>query len=208
MAKKNDKCPPQGRVGADRPKPQIRLNKNNGLQGKNDRSMPKSKVFDPDGNPTPRRKRTIRTAKAIIDGSSLPIGRRRFAYRSLRRAGQPVREAKRIVQQYEADVIGVERDADQLVDLSDVQELRVKLIRRDYGIWSPHTDYLARMENDILTDGMSWEEFKRRSVVVMKMVQPLEKSFRKAEYKLARTGEWTPMEKWSQRAPEEGENDE
>jgi len=105
-------------------------------------------------------------------------------------ASQPIAEAKRIVVQHKTDRHGLELVRDREVDLSDVQELRVKLIRRDKGIWSPHTDYLYRMERDILTKGMTKGEFKRRSATVLKMEQPLNKKFRNAEWKLARTGEW------------------
>jgi hypothetical protein len=67
------------------------------------------------------------------------------------------------------------------IDLSDVQELRTKLIRRDYGIWSPHTDYLHRMEKDILSGDMDLVEFKRRASVLLNMEQALSKEFLKAE---------------------------
>lgn len=105
---------------------------------------------------------------------------------------QPVVEAKRIVDQDKTDRHGLELVRGREVDLSDVQELRVKLIRRDKGIWSPHSYYLHRMERDILTAGMTKDEFKRRSAVALNMEQPLKlrKKFRNAEWKFTRTGEW------------------
>jgi hypothetical protein len=190
MAKKNDKCPPQGRVGADRPKPQIQSRKTNTYSGKNDHFPRRSRGFDANGNPTRRRRRTIKKARRLLDSSSLHVDARRDAYQKVRSAKQPIKEAKRIVQHHEANRLDVAAEYQRPVELSDVQELRVKLIRRDYGIWSPHTDYLHRMEKDILTTGMSWEEYERRAVVVMKMEQPLSKEFRKAERDYARTGKW------------------
>ncbi len=191
MVDKNDKCTPPGRYGAKSSKRNISTNKNNRLKGKTDQeSRPKHRIINA-AQPTPRRKRTLQEAKRLVDGSSLPINKRRYAYRSLRRAKQPVREAKRIVQRYEADKHKLNKEPLRAVDLSDVQELRVTLIQRDLGIWPPHTDYLRRMELDILTIGMTWDEFERRSVEAMKMEQALEKAFRKAEKTLALTGKWT-----------------
>jgi hypothetical protein len=78
------------------------------------------------------------------------------------------------------------------IDLSDIQDLRAKLCCRDRGIWPPHSDYLRRIKEDLLSGKLTKAEFKRRSVVLLEMEQPLSKEFREAEYRLMMTGEWTP----------------
>ena len=102
-------------------------------------------------------------------------------------AKQPMREAKRIDKQRKKDVAlrGVETGSK--VDLSDAQVLLVKLIRRDKGIWPPHTDYLKRIELRII-EGMTRAEFEDMAATLMNMVQPLSKEFREAEWELSRTG--------------------
>ena len=160
------------------------------MKGKNDQDNGAS--FGPKSTnpPTPRRKRTERAARKVINGSVIPARCRASAYQRISKARQPIVEAKRIVDQHETDRHGLGVLRGQEVDLSDVQELRVKLIRRDKGIWSPHTNYLHRMERDIISEGMTKGEFKRRSATALKIEQPLSKKFRDAEWKLARTGEW------------------
>jgi hypothetical protein len=124
-------------------------------------------------SPIPRRRRTERTARRIIEEAPYPGRRRPEAYRRIRNAKQPVKEANRIISHYMTNRHELELVDGPENDLSDVQELRAKLIRRDYGIWSPHTDYLHRMEKDILSGNMDLVEFRRRSSVVLEMEQPL-----------------------------------
>lgn len=86
---------------------------------------PKSKAKVSD-----RRRRTLREAIRIID-ATIPAHseRRAKALARVRRARQPVTEAKRIVASYrrkgapDVEIAGL--------DLSDVQEIRARLIRRD-----------------------------------------------------------------------------
>ena len=186
----NDKCTLPATPLPESNKPEIAPFNNNGLEGKNDQDNGASCGPISTNPPTPRRKRTERAARKVINGSVIPARCRASAYQRISKARQPIVEAKRIVDQHETDRHGLGVLRGQEVDLSDVQELRVKLIRRDKGIWSPHTDYLCRMERDILTKGMTKGEFKQRSATVLKMEQWLNKKFRHAEWKLARTGEW------------------
>ena len=131
----------------------------------------------------------MKAAKKIISDASYPNWKRSYAYARIRKAKQPVREAKAIVARHRADRHKIEITRGRALDLSDVQELRVKLIRKDYGVWSPHIDYLKRMEIDILSGIMTANDFKCRSAVLMGMEQPLSDKFRKAEWLLSMTGE-------------------
>ena len=190
MSSKNDKCTP--------PATHLPENKNkenepfitNGFGSKNDKFKRAISISTSATIPSPRRKRTERTARKVINNSAISARHRAAAYQRIKKAKQPVTEARRIVEQYKADQYGLELVHDRDVDLSDVQKLRIKLIRRDKGIWSPHTDYLHCMERHILSTGMTKGEFKRRSATALKMEQPLSKKFRDAEWKFARTGEW------------------
>ena len=137
--------------------------------------------------PSPRRKRTERNAKAILNDAPLTDQRRRAAYRHIKNAKQPIKTATKIAERALIDVDGQEIPVGSDLDLSDVQELRVKLLRRDFGIWPPHTDYLNRMEVDILSGAMTKQEFKRRSSVLLRMEQPLSKASRLAEQELSRS---------------------
>jgi len=190
MNKENDKCIPSATPLPESNKPEIAPFNNKGLEGKNDKDN--GPTYEPISTniPSPRRIRTERAARKVINSSMIPARRRATAYQRISKAKQPVAEAKRIIERYKTNRLGLELVHGRDIDLSDVQELRVKLIRRDKGIWSPHTDYLHRMERDILTKGMTKDEFKRRSATVLKMEQWLNKKFRHAEWKLARTGEW------------------
>jgi hypothetical protein len=190
MSSESDKCIPLATPLPESNKPEIAPFNNKGLEGRNDTLQKGKNGITITAPPSRRRRRTLKAARDILNGSAIPAGRRPSAYQRISKARQPVTEAKRIVDQHETDRHGLELVRDREVDLSDVQELRVKLIRRDKGIWSPHTDYLCRMERDILTKGMTKGEFKRRSATVLKMEQWLNKKFRHAEWKLARTGEW------------------
>lgn len=154
---------------------EIHAFKNKGLEGENNTFR---KPIFPSSK---QRRRTLKKAREEINKAHLPPERRRSALARIHRAKQPVAEAKRIVQQYRTDRARVIVEPHQEIDLSDVQELRVKLIRRDKGIWSPHTDYLARMERKILAGEMTVEEFKKQSLVVLRMKPTLSKHFRKAE---------------------------
>ena len=190
MSDINDKCLPSSTTLPEREKAENSPFNIKGLEGKNDKARVVRTDVINTNTPSPRRKRTERAARKIIKSSVIPAGRRPVAYRQIRNAKQPVVEAKRIVNQQSVDRHKLDIVQDQEIDLSDVQELRVKLIRRDMGIWPPHTDYLNRIEIDILTRGMTSDEFKRRSAIALNMEQPIDKKKRYAEWKFARLVEW------------------
>jgi len=74
-------------------------------------------------------------------------------------------EAKRIVAQANRQAVrhalhGNDARPPATVDHSDVQELRVKIIRRDGGIVEPHTSLLRRLDQRIATGAMNRGEFE------------------------------------------------
>lgn len=101
------------------------------------------------------------------------------AVEKIRAAKQPLSEAKRIIKQEKLAAIA---DPDRKkIDLSDAQELRVWLMRRDKGIWNPHSDFLARLEQQIAEGGMTEGAFREAAVILLDIVQPLPLTFRKSE---------------------------
>lgn len=188
-ASKTDKCTQSDTAVAKLGSGEFDAIEINTLQGENDEAIATNTSGKNSHSPTPRRRRTVKAAKKVIADASYPSWKRSYAYARIRKAKQPVREAKAIVARHRADRHKIELTSGRAIDLSDVQELRVKLIRRDYGVWSPHTDYLNRMERDILSGTMTASELKRRSTVLFGMKQPLSKKFRKAEWLLSRIGE-------------------
>ncbi len=81
----------------------------------------------------------------------------------IRNAKQPKSEANRLIRRLQGELVEGVFSNDNYLDLSDVQELRVKLIRRDRGIWPPHSDYLTKMEYMILDGSMTPKVFKEMS---------------------------------------------
>ena len=136
---------------------------------------------------SPRHRRSIKDAVAYLDQEiKLPARQRRKAIERISLAQRPRTEAKRIIRARHKEVA----DEIEQPDLSDVQELRAWLIRRDKGIWSPHSDYLKRMELIILTGKMDRETFVRMAATVKKkMPQSLPRWFRIQEWEADRKQE-------------------
>lgn len=128
---------------------------------------------------SPYRRRTLKRAKKIIAEGGIRGRALTEALESVRLARQPVASAKRIVECHKKKKLAL--DVGDEVDLSDVQEVRVKLIRRDGGIWPPQSTLLGKMERRILTEGMTPEAFKDSAAVVVGMKQALPASFLKQE---------------------------
>ena len=142
----------------------------------------------PPERPTPRRRRTIKSAIELLDRElRLPHARRRQCFQRIRGARQPKREARRLIEQHRKQLARGLVNGE--VDLSDVQEVLVKLIRRDLGICSPHTHTLRRMERIILKKGMTKQEFERMAGTVLGMKQPQwVREFLKFEWERSRIG--------------------
>ena len=156
-------------------------------------------------NPTPRdsgvgkgtpekglsrqRRRTLKDAVAILD-AEIPImsERRMKAVQRVRRSRRPVTEAKRIVAAYRRE--GAPEIEAGSLDQSDVQEIRVRLLRRDGGLWPPQSTILHRMERGVALGTMSVPKFKAMAVMVLNMPQAFSEKFRIAEKRFAWAGEW------------------
>ena len=139
---------------------------------------------------TPRRRRTIKSAIELLDRElRLSPDKRQQYIQLIRRASQPKREARRLIEQHRKNLARGLVSDEKEIDLSDVQEVLVRLIRRDLGICSPHTNYLRRMERIILMDGMTRQEFELMAGTVLGMKQPKwVRVFLKAEWERSRIG--------------------
>ena len=122
-----------------------------------------------------RRRRTEKEAADLLDReTSLSPTRRRHALARIRKSRQPVAETRRIIAQAGRDLIaGVGGDE---IDFSDVQELRVRLILRDGGIWAPQASLLHRMDRLIATESMTRDQFEQFAATAWRMPQVLPKT--------------------------------
>ncbi len=87
-------------------------------------------------------------------------------------------EAKRIVAQADRRAVrralnGNDARPPDKVDHSDVQEFRVKLMRRDGGIVEPHASLLRRLDARIAADGMTRGEFEEEAARAWSMGRAL-----------------------------------
>jgi hypothetical protein len=178
---KNDKSLAPGTIPARREKQEKRPPVTKGYRGKNDEGIP------PILKPSPRRRRTLKKAFEIVDKIYRPGERRREAYESIRRSKQPVRRARLIAKDFLKEQSNIPINMDTDVNLSDVQELTVKLIRRDFGIWSPQREYLMKIERTIVTVGMTREVFETEAATLWSIPQILPKKFRQNEWLFSRT---------------------
>ena len=136
---------------------------------------------------SPRRRRTERLAIALLDDAQRLSGAARdHAIGRIRLAKQPVAEAKRIVSHPARKAVTGIAQANA-VDFSNVQELRVRIIRRDLILDSPQAMYLARMERDIATKGMTGSEFQRRAELLMS--EPMKPVLTLEERRRAKAGD-------------------
>ena len=125
-----------------------------------------------------QRRRTETAAIELLSGVRLTSGERRSAIDRIRCARQPIAEAKRIVDQADRQAMrralqGNDARLAAKVDQSDVQELRVKLIRRDGGIVEPHASLLRRLDARIAAGAMTRDEFEETAARVWAMPKAL-----------------------------------
>ena len=141
----------------------------------------------PPERPSPRRRRTEKTAMELIDHElHLSHARRQKCLQRISKAPQPKAEAKRIIDQHRKDMVRGLCPVEGEVDLSDAQVLRVKLIRRDKGVWLPQSTMLGKMERQIVTEGMTKAEFQDAAEALLAIPQALPKKFRETEWELSR----------------------
>lgn len=115
-----------------------------------------------------QRKRTEQTAINMLSETSLSPARKRAAVVRIRNASQPLAEARRIVAQAQRDASAgvLEHDG---IDFSDVQEIRVRLIRRHGILDRPHANLLCRMDRMIAEGNMSREAFATMAETALEM---------------------------------------
>lgn len=125
-----------------------------------------------------QRLRTEKQALALLDEARLPAAQRLAAVERIRAARQPLAEARRIIERVRRLQLRGILEGDGL-DLSDVQELRVRLHRRDGGVWSPHADILARMERGIAAGDLDRPTFECMAATLLAMDQAIPASQRR-----------------------------
>lgn len=156
-----------------------------GYRGKNDVGIP------PIPKPSARRRRTEKKAREIIDRIYRPgERRRREAYESIRLAKQPVTKAKLIAEHSKKEKVAIVGDEFDPVDWHDFKEFKKRLLRRDLVIWPPQTDLLSQLELRIISEGISWPEFKAATAIIWNMIPSVSPKYRKLEYHFLKTGEW------------------
>jgi hypothetical protein len=143
---------------------------------------------------TARRKRTEKEALQYLNDNSppMPPAESKAAKARIRLSAQPNVEALRIVGQANKASAGVIVISEK-ADLSDVLELQVRLIRRDVVVSSPHLEMLNKLARDILTTGVSGNEFKKRATYILSIETALSKEFQRNEREFIRSnkfGSW------------------
>lgn len=118
-----------------------------------------------------RRRRTLSeaieiTARAGLQGKAL-----QEAENAIFKAAQPKAEARRRVQFHHQQKLKRAISFESNLDLSDVQELKVRLIRKYGVLYESDAQMLAlkRMELDIASGTMTKNQFQTRSIAVLKM---------------------------------------
>ncbi len=115
-----------------------------------------------------RSRQRRQSEKAALDHlrkHKLRPGEWESAVRRIRRAPRPVTEAKRIIARAQRAAVDALFDHDD-IDLSDVQELRAKYIRRHGLIDQPQGFLLARMDEQIVKSCMTKAEFAHFSAAL------------------------------------------
>ena len=122
---------------------------------------------------TPRRRRTESAAvKYLNENVTLPRSVRSGALREIRAAKQPMTVARRFVRDYSLTATGS-------VDFSDVQELKVKILRKHGVVDTAFQMGLNRLDRMILA-GCDRREFNRVASIILNMPCVLPKSERVA----------------------------
>ena len=131
---------------------------------------------------TPRRRRTIRDAEAML-GRELdlsPTEKCRIMPR-IRAAPQPRREARRIIEYIRSQDVGNMCRHNGTVDQSDVQELLVKLINKYRVIFPPHRTWYMRLARRVAKGPITPAQFRAEAAALLAMKPALPKLFLEAE---------------------------
>jgi hypothetical protein len=94
----------------------------------------------------------------------------------IRAAKRPSSEAKRQIQAHLIN--GIQTEGTTALDYSDVQELRVQIIRRDGILDTPHASVCSKMDKLIAEGAMTEAEFARMSGIVKSMPCAITKHLR------------------------------
>lgn len=132
---------------------------------------------------SPRRRRTLKEAKALLDRElSLRPDARRQALKRVHRAKQPNIEARRIIRQHQYLDLG--RKGNEEFDLLDPQELRKKYLRHHGCIDSPQRMLLEWIEAEIVEGCRSNAEIKSMAAELLRMPLVLPKGLVESERNL------------------------
>jgi hypothetical protein len=135
------------------------------------------------GDNRSRSRQRLRTERKALDYAisklDLSHSRRLKARDRIRSAKQPLREARRIVS--EALGHATQATGRAKIDPSDVQELRVKLLRRDLILCPEQSDWLDRLERHVAAGTITWPEFDGEAEKLLLMENSLLLQHRKAE---------------------------
>ena len=127
-----------------------------------------------------QRRRTEKAAIKLLDKQiRLKALRRKNAIKQIRDAKQPLTKAKQLIRHYSRSTLYKENTGS--IDLSNVQELRAKLIRRDGGIWPPQSDFLYKLEIRVIEGGITEKEFQETAAEILNVPQFLPKAFLRLE---------------------------
>ena len=119
---------------------------------------------------TPRRRRTIKNAEAMLDRElNLNATEKRQAMLRIRHARQPKREAERIILHHQSKAASLTLGHNGTLDLSDVRELEVILVRRDHIIDPVQGAMLNRLACQIARNDISPAKFRAEAAVLLAM---------------------------------------
>lgn len=128
------------------------------------------------------RLRSERSAVKYLDEHIvLPHKRRQKARGRIRSSLRPLVEAKKIIREF---YLGTNEH--HKLDFSDVQELRVKLIRRDHTLCPEQVDWLNRLDRRIAKGDITQSDFRNEAAMLLEMPNSLPLQHRKDELGLAR----------------------
>jgi hypothetical protein len=106
---------------------------------------------------------------------------RRQAMLRIRRAPQPRREARRLINHHQSRVVGDVCRRDGNLDLSDVQEIVARIISRDTVICPLQSIMLKRLGRQIAQGSLTPAQFRANAATLLAMPQALPKKCRMAE---------------------------
>jgi hypothetical protein len=155
----------------------------NGLRGKNDRPTSASEGPVVMCRPMiPRRRRTIKNAQAMLDRElNLNATEKRQAMLRIRNARQPKREAERIINHHQSKAASSTLGHNGTLDLSNVRELEVILVRRNHIIEPVQGAMLNRLACNVARGDVSPAKFRAEATVLLAMSPTQSEKSRKAE---------------------------